>query len=182
VRRDLGLSAAALLAVLAASGCATAPLQAPAAASIPKPEPFPRELALAPPSAPVPPPEFRPRGAPRPGPGVEGARYVGRVDLSDGGFSVVFYEVRGETVLFSAYSSYAGTGAREVKSYEMRDGRFYVKGEPGWCNAIVSSGDCGVLGTISEDEITFVRFADGKPSSNQNTYPSQSVSPVPRQR
>jgi hypothetical protein len=176
------IPALALSAALAAAGCATAPapVEAPAAIPVPKPEPFPAELAPAP--APALPPELRSRGLPEKAADLNGARYVGRTDLSDGGFLVVFYEVRGQTVLYSAYSSYAGTATREMKSYELRGGRFYVRGDAGWCNAIVSTGDCGLLGTVADDEISFVRYAGGKPSGNQNSYPSQSVAPVPRQK
>ena len=172
----------ALSAALAAAGCATvpAPVEVPAAIPVLKPEPFPAELAPAPP--PALPPELRSRGLPEKAADLDGARYVGRTDLSDGGFLVVFYEVRGGTVLYSAYSSYAGAAARETKLYELRDGRFYIRGDAGWCNAIVNTGDCGLLGTVAEDGISFVRYAGGKPSNNQNSYPSQSVAPVPRQK
>jgi hypothetical protein len=85
-------------------------------------------------------------------------------------------------VLYSAYSSYAGAAARETKLYELRGGRFYIRGDAGWCNAIVNIGDCGLLGTVAEDGISFVRYAGGRPSSNQDSYPSQSVAPVPRQK
>jgi len=186
--------AAALLA-LAAAGCATTSAPAPEAPApweaAPAPQAAPQTpqqiTSIAPPAAaralPSAPsesaPEFRLRGAPRPAGSV---RYVKRYDLPNGYFALAFYDVQGDSVLYTSYSNYPTEGVKNRQSYPLRNGGFYVRGEPQWCNAIVNSDDCGLQASVAEDAITFTRLAGGRPAANQNNYANENVAPAPRQK
>ena len=100
--------------------------------------------------------------------GLDSARYVWRDVRGRGGYLILYFQIKGNTVVRTTQES-AGGGPSEPRTdiHQIRNGEFDWSREPSECLVIYSSPDCGIRGTIREDAIHFTATMNGRPTSNQ---------------
>jgi hypothetical protein len=112
----------------------------------------------------------------------DGAKWMVR-DNFDGGAVVLTFELRGKEIRRTLWlNDSSKRGVVEDDTYAVNDNKFYIPRDTNWCYQIVSTSDCGLLGTITADAIYFTRMANGKRSSDQRSLVGENLTPIRRMR